>query len=619
MPLEIPLSRVDYAQVGTTSKGCLRLLTATGEKEKGIDRVVVGSHSGVVLCLGRKKSDTHVVFKTLPGPKIECVQLGGALGTSQDKIFVAAGNTIKGFSKKGKQFFAFETNMTEPVCSMYIYGVDMFLCGRNTFNHYHDCADTNYYLCGDKINDVLCLPIMEGSWVGRGLTPVIACDDRTIKVLDGSLLSYQVELGGIPNILHLFLNNGGHQGQLVLYGTKDGRIGLVDLPVKNGMVRWETITQSSSAVTTMHCYPLTRQGGLDLVIGKDDGLIEIYNIDDQDRVTLRQTYQCDESITGLQCGRVSAGSFDEIIVCTYTGWLFGLTTEPVQKQIAQDQQFSLHPDMEVKVQQLKLELDDLQNRVAEEREKYHEMTLKDNSDGLSAVPLFAINDRFVLTKEEAAYTLSIELIVPIDYILLQCDVPVDLLDVDKNSAVVSLTQCEPNSGNALLATYRCQANTTRLEMKIRSIEGQYGTLQAYVSPKTHPKICQVRFYPVDESVSLLSAALRAMRCSFVGLSVFVSFVLYTSVALANPAFFSSQTLRHLNVGSDNYPKSNDQQPLLWKRSEGIDCESGLRFSEHQWRQCMLYLNNVRISMVGRIPDELRANTCVSWLCANSSE
>ena len=40
----------------------------------------------------------------------------------------------------------------------------------------------------------------------------------------------------------------------------------------------------------MHCYPLTRQGGLDLVIGKDDGLIEIYNIDDQDRVTLRQTY-----------------------------------------------------------------------------------------------------------------------------------------------------------------------------------------------------------------------------------------------------------------------------------------------------------------------------------------
>ena len=30
---------------------------------------------------------------------------------------------------------------------------------------------------------------------------------------------------------------------------------------------------------------------------------------------------------------------------------------------------------------------------------------------------------------------------------------------------------------------RCQANTTRLEIKIRTIEGQYGTLMAYVTPR----------------------------------------------------------------------------------------------------------------------------------------
>ena len=47
------------------------------------------------------------------------------------------------------------------------------------------------------------------------------------------------------------------------------------------------------------------------------------------------------------------------------------------------------------------------------------------------------------------------------------------------------------SGNALLATYRCQANTTRLEIKIRTIEGQYGMLQAYVTPRLQPKCCQV--------------------------------------------------------------------------------------------------------------------------------
>ena len=44
------------------------------------------------------------------------------------------------------------------------------------------------------------------------------------------------------------------------------------------------------------------------------------------------------------------------------------------------------------------------------------------------------------------------------------------------------------SGNILLATYRCQANTTRLEIKIRTIEGQYGTMLAYVTPRLQPKV-----------------------------------------------------------------------------------------------------------------------------------
>ena len=52
------------------------------------------------------------------------------------------------------------------------------------------------------------------------------------------------------------------------------------------------------------------------------------------------------------------------------------------------------------------------------------------------------------------------------------------------------------SGNALLATYRCQANTTRLEIKIRTIEGQYGTLLAYIPPRLQPKCCQVQQYQI---------------------------------------------------------------------------------------------------------------------------
>jgi len=49
-------------------------------------------------------------------------------------------------------------------------------------------------------------------------------------------------------------------------------------------------------------------------------------------------------------------------------------------------------------------------------------------------------------------------------------------------------------GNFMLATYRCQANTKRLELKINTIEGQYGIIRTYVTPHAKPKTCQVRQY-----------------------------------------------------------------------------------------------------------------------------
>jgi len=51
--------------------------------------------------------------------------------------------------------------------------------------------------------------------------------------------------------------------------------------------------------------------------------------------------------------------------------------------------------------------------------------------------------KLVLNREDASYLLTLEVESPIDTILIQSDVPVDLLDVEKNSAVVSFSQCDP--------------------------------------------------------------------------------------------------------------------------------------------------------------------------------
>ena len=44
--------------------------------------------------------------------------LAGKFGEPYDRIFAASISQVNGYSKKGKQFFNFDTNMTEPIKAM---------------------------------------------------------------------------------------------------------------------------------------------------------------------------------------------------------------------------------------------------------------------------------------------------------------------------------------------------------------------------------------------------------------------------------------------------------------------------------------------------------------------
>lgn len=63
--------------------------------------------------------------------------------------------------------------------SRHVAGADLFVCASYIYNHYCDCKDQDYYLSGDKINDITCLS-------SENLTrpvPVLACQDRVLRVL----------------------------------------------------------------------------------------------------------------------------------------------------------------------------------------------------------------------------------------------------------------------------------------------------------------------------------------------------------------------------------------------------------------------------------------------------
>ncbi|XP_029442221.1 Bardet-Biedl syndrome 7 protein [Rhinatrema bivittatum] len=488
--MEVNLNRVDYVQVGVTSQKTMRLLPTSGRR--ATQKVVIGDHDGVVTCFGIKKGEAVSVFKTLPGQKISRLDLGGALHTPQEKIFVATGSEVRGFTKRGKQFLSFETNLTESIKAMHVSGADLFLCASYIYNHYCDCRDQHYYLSGDRINDVVCLPVERLSRA----TPVLGCQDRVLRVLQGSDLMYAVEVPGPPTVLALHNGDGGDSGEDLLYGTSDGKLGLIQITSECPVQKWEISNEKKrGGILCVESFDILGDGVKELLVGRDDGMVEIYSFDSANDPVLRFQQALSESIMSIQGGCVGKDGFDELLTATYSGWVTGLSTEPTHKEAGPGEELKISQEMQNKITSLRGELEQLQFKVLQEREKYQQSA--QSSTAISAVPVFSVNDKFTLNRDDASYSLTLEVQTAIDNVLVQSDVPVDLLDVDKNSAVVSFSSCdtEPN-GNFLLATYRCQANTTRLELKIRSIEGQYGTLQAYITPRIQPKTCQVRQYQI---------------------------------------------------------------------------------------------------------------------------
>ncbi|CAN7949816.1 unnamed protein product, partial [Ixodes pacificus] len=61
--------------------------------------------------------------------------------------------------------------------------------------------------------------------------------------------------------------------------------------------------------------------------------IEVYAYNDVDEPVLRFSYNCGESVTSVLGGVVSTAKYDEVIVTTFSGWVFGLSSEHAEKRL----------------------------------------------------------------------------------------------------------------------------------------------------------------------------------------------------------------------------------------------------------------------------------------------
>jgi len=84
---------------------------------------------------------------------------------SDDKfsIFFSVGQSIKGMTKKGKEFFKLDTQHAEQITSLHVKDQNLWSAGEYFLNCYSSAANkiinTYYYVCEDKINDLIVAPV----------------------------------------------------------------------------------------------------------------------------------------------------------------------------------------------------------------------------------------------------------------------------------------------------------------------------------------------------------------------------------------------------------------------------------------------------------------------------
>ena len=468
--------------------------------------VVVGDDTGHLLSFGIKRGEKKINFKTLIDSKeITHLCLSGKDGKDADKIFVSTDCDIHGVSKKGKKFFQVNSNMTESIENLCVTGHEIWTSGEYVFSAHKDSGEELlFYPCQDRIND-----FAVGKITSKSNEGVLGCADGSIRVVKGNDCVIQanvkyavttVKLLGKPDDADPFAEDGGDdlvESTNLVFGTRRGNLGCINLS-HDGTAKKKWNIQRDKKYGAINCltqFDMTKDGTNDFIVGREDGHVQVYSQTEDQAPELQFSSSVTESIRGVDVGVVSSPGFDEIILCTFSGRIVSFTSESMNEKDDGDKYGRSKGTVtkEAIATGLKADLKDLKSQVEKETKKFQKEHggSKELNMYRAMEQQFKIGHTFDLVPEDAAYRLCIEAAAPIEQLMVQCDVPVEFLDVESNDAIVSVTPCHQDRSNGVLATYRNDEPQRRMELKVRTVEGQGGVIQVYVIASPEPKTAQI--------------------------------------------------------------------------------------------------------------------------------
>jgi len=501
-------------RVSATSNNCLCVLPSKGTQKK--QKVVVGDTRGELVCFKMEsKGKSKIVFQKRRDKDIACVVLNNDwLTGGTETIHVAYGQTVEFFSKKGGESNSsvFNISLNEDIKVIWVEEHQVFTAGEYFFNSFVDHVDTHVYMACDHILDFCIIYFSLPHQQEKMQYAVLGCRDKYIRILQCGELFFEQPVCSAVTVVREFPVKSDDatpkQQATIIYGTKDGTVGVVDLIGTHTTKRFEIPSNSKSgAVNVIKVGQVTGDAKPEICVGRDNGVLDIYELTDSGSVLIASE-KLTESITGLDLGFVTGLCSCDIVVSTYSGRIvafqfhddvrikggdlktFGkaeYTYTSKQANLSNEWNKNDISSVKKKIETLERANCYLQMDIQHAQKKYQTQS----QELIAAKPSFKLKHSFELLVEEACYELVIEINMPISCIVFKCSVQVLLLDSessDENSAIISET---PTKDGSLLATARMPDQATRFSIKLRTTEGAEGKLFAMVISQGYPRASQM--------------------------------------------------------------------------------------------------------------------------------
>eukprot|EP01060_Flectonema_neradi_P019649 TRINITY_DN268_c2_g1_i1.p1 TRINITY_DN268_c2_g1~~TRINITY_DN268_c2_g1_i1.p1 ORF type:complete len:730 (+),score=132.00 TRINITY_DN268_c2_g1_i1:112-2301(+) len=495
---KLEYNRIDLIAMAAISRGCMRVIPRTEAGKAKRQKVVVADMSGALNCftVDPKANDVKQVFKaaSLNGKGFSDIDL------NKDKIFTAAGDCLRAFSRKGKEFFKVETNLTEPIGNIAVATPWVWTAGDYVVACFEEGNEVAYLNSPDHVNDLIMCAVKSD----KKAEAVIACQDRALRVIQGTdVVATESCEGAVVSIQNLTLPAATKKqtdSNELLYGTANGFLGSKKISGHGFSPSWSLPGNAQGGVSALQTADVSGDGLPEILLGRDDGIFQIFGFEPglqgSPPSLLFQT-TVSESVQAVDSGNVLQTATEDVIICTYTGKVIGYTTDTSSDDMPVRLPGKAPPagnkkgtqEKKKKLLALQEEIEKMKAKVQQKKDEYS----KCSGNAIAVTATHNVKDKFVLDPS-AAWFLTLEMDAPIDMVILKSDVDIELLDTDSNPCIVSTS--DPEGAGKVLASYRCTESTSRIEIKVRTVEGQHGTLEAYIIPFLTPKTCQMTSYSI---------------------------------------------------------------------------------------------------------------------------